>query len=291
MKLTIVDIILIILILGVLYLLYSPDIDHFTSNAEINDAINEEINNRYSVDLTNMRNLNGLLTGLINNTDQLNIEQNNTKLFDINTNDININGTLNVINKTDFNSDLSVKGRVLPAVNNLTFKNTNITNKIKINQGKFNDIYPKGSILMFSIIGKDYNIPYGWVPCDGSYYDVITADANNLGKDSNGNYVKFYEKSANQPEKRNLDLAHEWKIYNPTIEQLINLRKIGIDKYYIMTGVNTGPFTEIDLKGMALWDRANSLNRGFVDDNKYPPRKFLSSVPIKRDFIYIRKII
>jgi hypothetical protein len=292
MKLTITDVILIILILGVLYLLYSPDIDHFTSDTEINDAINEEINNRYLVNLTNMRNLSGLITDITNNKDTINITQSNTKLFDININDININSYLSVANKTYFDSDVSIKGIVSPVVKNLTFKNTNITNKIKINQGKFNDIFPKGSILLFSIIEKDYNIPYGWVPCDGSYYDVVQTSADKFGKSPDGSYAKFYEKSDNKPQIRNLDLAYEQIIYNPNILQLLNIRSIGFDNYQKITGVKTEPFTKHDLDGLSIWDRDEDFDRPRVYNKfKFEPRTGLSSEPIKRDYIYIRKII
>ena len=291
MILTITDVILIILILGVLYLLYSPDIDHFTSDTEINDAINEEINNRYSVNLTNMRNLGGLTAGMTNNQNELGITQNNTKLFDINTNDININGYLNVTNKTYFDSDVSTNGGVSPAVKDLKFKNTNVTNKIKINQGKFNDIFPKGSILLFSIIGKDYNIPYGWVPCDGSYYDVVQASADKFGKGPDGIYAKFYEKSEDQPKQRNLDLAYTWNTYTPTIEQLLSLREIGLDNYAIMTGVINDPFSADDLQALVWWSYGDIVSRTSARNKKKTPKKRLDSEPIKRDYIYIRKII
>ncbi len=298
MILTITDIILIILILGVLYLLYSPDIDHFINETDISNAINEEINNRYLVNLTNMRSLNGLINEITNNLDTLNITQSNTQLFDINTNDMNINNNLNVTNLTSFKSDVSIKGLFIPPTNKLQFKNTNITNKIKINPGRFNDIFPKGSILLFNIKDTKYNIPYGWVPCDGTYYDVVQTPANNFGKDENGYYATFYIKSEKQPRIRNLDLAHEMKTFIPHIDDLIRLQNIGLDKYEQLTGVHNNPFTEKDLQALSIYndDGAGDPNYWFIDimrkrGDTFSPKKGLSSEPIKRDYIYIRKII
>lgn len=292
MKITITDIILIVLIFSVLYLLYSPDIDSFTNETDINTAIDEEINNRYSVDLTNMRNLSKLITDITNNQDALNITQSNTKLFDINTINMNINGGLNVSDVSYFNNEVLVQGTVVPPVDKLKFKNTNITNNIKINQGAFNDIFPKESILLFNIKDTNYNIPYGWVPCDGSYYDVIQTNANNLGIDENGYYAKFYKKSDNQPEIRNIDLAYEIQTFIPTIEQLVKLRDISIDKYRLITGVNTEPFTENELERINYWDMGG-ISQEIAKSGNWDrtPRKGLSNDPIKRDYIYIRKIL
>ncbi len=285
------DIILIILIFSVLYLLYTQDVEHFTDETEINDAIEEAINNRYLVNLSNMRDLNNFILSL-SNEDKLNITQNTTKLFDLKTNSLNANGSFTVFGKSLINSDVTVQGLVLPAVNNLTFKNTNVENTIKINSGKFNDILPKGSILLFSIKDNNYNIPYGWVPCDGSYYDLIQATANQFGKlgDAYGTYARFYSKSKIQPELRNLDLAYEQITYTPNIQQLIKLKELGLDNYEKQTGVINEPFNEYDLEALRIWETKSNADKA----NKvasYSTKNGLSSEPIKREYIYIRKII
>ncbi len=296
---TITDIILMILIFSVLYLLYFPDVENFIDETDINNAIDQEINNRYMVNLNNMRILNNFILSL-SNKDQINISQDKVKLYDLKTNNMNINANLNVSKQSLFGSDLNIKGTFSPDIDKLKIPNKIITNTVTINQGQFNDIFPKNSILMFSIKDKNYNIPYGWVPCDGSYYDVIQTYADKFGKDENGDYVKFYKKTTNQPEERNVDLAYTWNTYDPTIEQLVKLRDIGLDKYYTMTGVQNDPFSSKDLEALSFWDASikgkETIYTGFFMRNiaishYKSPKKGLVSDPIKRDYIYIRKII
>ncbi len=285
------DILLMILIISVLWLVFSPEKEKFTNETELNTEINKSINNRYSVNFTNMRNLSNLISNILNNQDTLNLTTNNTKLFDLNTTDTNINKYLKTNNKTIFKSDVSINGQFLPADNNLKFKKTNVLNNIKINPGKYNDIFPTGSIILFYTKRGGNNIPYGWVPCDGSYYDSIKEVSNNQGKDEYGNYTKFYNKSINQPEQRNLDLAHTWETYNPTIQLLVELRNIGLDNYFKMTGVKNDPFTEDDLKSLKKWDANKEGDRFQLTRRLYSFKKRLLNDPIKRDYIYIRKII
>jgi hypothetical protein len=214
-------------------------------------------------------------------------------MFDINVNDVNINKILNTTDTVSFNSGALISEYLVSNVK-LNLKDTNVSNKININYGKFNDIFPKGSILLFYTGDKAYNIPYGWVPCDGSYYDVIQTPSDKYGKDKDGNYVEFYKKSENQPELRNIDLAYEEITYRPTMYDLLNLRSIGLDKYYIKTGVKNYPFSAVDLQFLDMWDTGDGPSQEIaivLYPDRNAPKKKLNSDPIKRDFIYIRKII
>ena len=311
MKFNITDIILIILIIGVLYLLFSTDKEDFTNDNDIISAVDEEINKRYTVDLENMRILNGVASNILTNIDELNITQTNTKLFNLTTNDTNINTTLTTTDMTILESGATVEG-TFEADDTLKTSNVRVKNNIKINLGKYNDILPKGSIILFYTKNGEYNIPYGWAPCDGSYYDAVKAPSDNNGKDPDGKYTKFYKVADKQPTSdnsliRNVDLANTWRIDNMVpdksglgINRLMNLYNISLDTYSRLYGINN-EFTDNDNNLINDYNIQynkfinNPKRKGFFEykqpnDGVPSPKKIITNV-VFNEYIYIIKII
>jgi hypothetical protein len=333
MTISIRDIILLVLIFAILYLLFSSEQEHFTDD-EILNTINEEINNRYSTNFTNMRGLNNLLTDIFTKTnpnDVVNINQTNTKLYDFINDEIIINNNLQIIGDTTVNSDVNITNNyILPGEDfKINLKN-NINVKggsVKINPGKFNDIFPKGTVILFYIGNGDYNIPFGWIPCDGNYYDIILADSNRWGKDpTTSEYSKFYKLSNTQPAVgnnlvRNLDLANTWEYSKFNVSQIYGMHFTGYTKtlggyngpnykdtpnpnvYPYPTGLNEykrlyGIQNDFDVQkeGPMLMNYYYYLSSRGKDAYQYDYNKPIVQKKIfktinNRNYIYIRKIV
>ncbi len=320
------EIILIILILCVLYLLISSDKEHFTDDTEIINAVNKTINDRYSVDFNAMRKLGDLSSNILNlkDTDEFTIPHKGVQTKNLEVDELNVLVDKNdldsiILNNSKFKDTLRIRK---DCVINNKIKFTNLkADSINVSQYYKNNIFPKGTILLYYTEGKaDYPIPYGWAPCDGYYYDVVYPDDDSswnkqLGVNKDGKHVKFYKQSANQAEptnniKRNFDLAHTWEAFFATEVELYKLFRagepdnapfrLGYDSpgYERLYGIRN-KFTDDDKRYIKDWyDYLHPID-GQMHHNpiitaptkQVSPKQRLIETPIDRDYIYIIKIL